>query len=206
MKLSLFRQNVNIEGCRRRASYPHRQTINVTFLKGLFTNCQILTFGMSNDSHYSALFPKLTYWKPKYQFHLQAKVSMWGDWGATLYCGKGVSSNFSSIINCDMSSVGQLCTLMLPGRILGLLTWPSQQSGFQDGVSRYPGSVHIVHMDCNWADKLWNTRLWSNLEIDLQRLGWRQKVVHTWILVLDVVHLRRYFFTPTWLWCILRDL
>ena len=33
MKLSLFRQNVNIEGCRRRASYPHRQTINITFLK-----------------------------------------------------------------------------------------------------------------------------------------------------------------------------
>merc|ERR1711973_235129 len=45
-------QNVNIEGCRRRASYPHRQTINVTFFKGLFTNCQILTFGMSNDLHY----------------------------------------------------------------------------------------------------------------------------------------------------------
>ena len=173
------------------------------FWKRFYIYCQILTFGMSNDSHYSALFPKPTYWKPKYQFHFQAKVSMWGDWGATLYCGKGVSCNFSSIINCDFSIAGQLCTLMLPGRILGLLTWPSQQSGFQDGVSRYPGSVHIVLMDCKLSR---NASLWSHMKIDLQRSGWRQRVVHTWILALDVVHLRRYFFNSTWLRCILRDL
>ena len=74
--------------------------------------------------------------------------------------------------------------------------------GYRDTLGQYTLCSWIV----SWADKLWNASSWSNLEIDLERLGWRQKVVHTWILVLDVVHLRRYFFNSTWLRCIVGDL
>ena len=152
--------------------------------------------------------PKPTFENPNINFISRQRFRCEGTEGPPCIVERGwAATSHQSLIVAFLLYAGQLYTLMLPGRILGLLTWPSQQSGFQDGVSRYPGSVHIVLMDCkSWADKLWNARLWSHLEIDLQRLGWRQKVVHTWILALDVVRLRRYFFNSTWLRCILRDI
>ena len=124
--------------------------------------------------------------------NVQAEVSMWGDWGTSLYCRKGVRASFfiwqwrSQLKQAE----GRRCTLTWPGRTPGWPTWPSPPSGFPDGALRSPGSVHNVWTASN---KSGDYNFFLKKEFLFVRLGWKPRAALSWTLALGVARLQRWF-------------
>merc|ERR1712047_91095 len=79
-------------------------------------------------------------------------------------------------------------------------SYPHRQRFRCEGTEGPPCIVErgsTVHLDVAWQNpgvtNMTQSTVWvSGWGIEIPWLGWRQKVVHTWILALDVVHLRRH--------------